>query len=301
MCFCVENIHRFLPITDWAVVLPANPIAPAAWSTARICAGDGPAVPVRQSFRRDEGDPECFLLQLCAPFPPGCAHSIALSPSHLLPYLQGSWSFFITQCRKVPHVWARICSMSPSSGSQSITRGGQGGFPKCDPSSQQCERNSERATGSPAAPGVAAMAPQSAVLPQKSNPKRRSPVVPLLPSDSGGSWLCNVYMSTELTMATQSSSRLRGEQPNSPGARGACAGLGKELSAAGGAGEVSHTLNLVFSISELQLPKGLFVQVEFLQWPRPCPRSLPLIPAVCWEDAGLCLCSELSASQQHQQ
>lgn len=171
----MENIHRFLPITDWAVVLPANPIAPAAWSTARICAGDGPAVPVRQSFRRDEGDPECFLLQLCAPFPPGSAHSIALSPSHLLPYLQGSWSFFITQCRKVPHVWARICSMSPSSGSQSITRGGQGGFPKCDPSSQQCERNSERATGSPAAPGVAAMAPQSAVLPQQEQSKEEEP------------------------------------------------------------------------------------------------------------------------------
>lgn len=30
-------------------------------------------------------------------------------------------------------------------------------------------------------------------------------MVPLLPSDSGGLWLCNVYMSTELTMATETS------------------------------------------------------------------------------------------------
>lgn len=34
----------------------------------------------------------------------------------------------------------------------------------CDPSSQQCERNSEHAVGSLAAPGVAAMTPQSAAL-----------------------------------------------------------------------------------------------------------------------------------------
>lgn len=63
---------------------------------------------------------------------------------------------------------------------------------------------------------------------------------------------------------------------------------------------MSHTFTLVFSISELQLPKGLFVQLEFLQWPHPFPRPLPLIPAAFWEDAGVCMFSELSASQQHQ-
>lgn len=132
-------------------------------------------------------------------------------------------------------------------------------------------------------------------------------MVPLLPSDSGGSWLCNVYMSTELTMAThrpqeqqlQAHRRLTGEQPHSPGARGDCAGLDKELSAAGAAGEVSHTLLVVFSISELHLPKGLFIQLEFLQWPHASPSSLPLVPAVFWEDSGVCMFSELS--QQCQQ
>lgn len=284
----MENIHRFFPITDWALVLPANPIAPTARSTARISAGDGPAV--RQSFRRDEGDPECFLLQLCAPFPPGCAaHGIALSPSHLLqgkalfarilelfhhPLSQSSSSlgtnlFHVSILRKPEHHQRRSGRIP-----KSVTH------PLSNVSVIQSVPRAHRQLR-----GLLPWLHKALPSPSKSNPERRSPVVPLLPSDSGGSWLCNVYMSTELTMATQSSSRLRGEQPNSPGARGACAGLGKELSAAGGAGEVSHTLSLVFSISELQLPKGLFVQLEFLQWPRPCPRSLPLIPAVCWEDA----------------
>lgn len=46
---------------------------------------------------------------------------------------------------------------------------------KCDPSSQQCERNAERAAGAPAAPGVAAMTPSSAALPQEEQPKEEEP------------------------------------------------------------------------------------------------------------------------------
>lgn len=46
---------------------------------------------------------------------------------------------------------------------------------KCDPSSQQCEHNSECAVGSPAAPGVAAMTPQSAALPREEQSKEEEP------------------------------------------------------------------------------------------------------------------------------
>lgn len=135
--------------------LTCKPCCPRCKEHTKDLCWRGPAVPMRQNFRSDGGDPEHFLL--C--FVPHLPQDVLLTPSpcphptsrrgvrQARPRLQGFGSFFITQCRKVPQVWARICSMSPSSGSQSITRGGQGGFPKCDPSSQQCERNSERAAG----------------------------------------------------------------------------------------------------------------------------------------------------------
>lgn len=139
---------------------------------------------MRQNFRSDGGDPDHFLLQLCAPFPLGCAaHTITLSPSHswrgvhqARPCLQGFRGAFssptVVKFLKsgqefVPCLHPQEARASP----EEVRADSQ----KCDPSSQQCERNAERAAGAPAAPGVAAMTPQSAALPQEEQSKEEEP------------------------------------------------------------------------------------------------------------------------------
>lgn len=133
--FCAENISTGSSSSQTRLgsYLPTL-FAPEARSTARICSGYDPAVPMRQSSRKWWGRSRVLSPPALCPISSRmcCSHHglVLIPPPGEVSTRQGSGSFFITQCRKVPQVWARICSMSPSSGSQSITRGGQGGFPK---------------------------------------------------------------------------------------------------------------------------------------------------------------------------
>lgn len=133
----------------------------------------------------------------------------------------------------------------------------------------------------------------------------------LLPSDSGGSWLCNVYMSTELTMATQTSGKAAPGSEKAPrraarlpwSQRSLCwPGKGAECCRESWRSVTHHQVGVLHLRAAASKGVVCTPGVSAVVSSFPChPSSIPPTPAVSWEDAGVCMFSELSASQQHQQ